>query len=62
MIARAGEAREVADESHSAGGDALDEYQYRRRGLAVSLVLIALVLVGLALKIREIDRTRPAHK
>jgi hypothetical protein len=38
-----------------AGQQALDELAYRRRGLAVSLVLIVLVLVGLALKIRQIS-------
>jgi hypothetical protein len=34
---------------------ALTELSYRRRGLAVSLVLIGLVLVALALKIRQLS-------
>ncbi len=34
--------------------DALDQLGFRRHGLAVSLVLILLVLVGLALKIRQL--------
>lgn len=34
---------------------ALDELAFRRRGLAVFLVLVLLVLVGLALKIRQVD-------
>jgi len=37
---------------------ALGEFQYRRKGLAVSLVLVALVLLGLLLKIRQVDRDR----
>ena len=36
------------------GQRALDELRYRRVGLAVSLVFIALVLVGIALKIRQL--------
>lgn len=40
------------------GNQALDELAYRRKGLTVSLGLIVLVLVGLALKIREMgERT-----
>jgi regulator of sirC expression with transglutaminase-like and TPR domain len=34
---------------------ALEELAFRRRGLAVSLGLIVLVLIGLALKIRQIS-------
>jgi hypothetical protein len=34
---------------------ALQELQYRRRGLALSLVFVFLVLVGLALKIRQLS-------
>jgi hypothetical protein len=40
----------------AAGQRALDELSYRRRGLGVSLLLIVLVLVGLALKIRQISQ------
>lgn len=39
----------------AAGQKALGELSYRRRGLAVSLVLIVFVLVGLAVKIRQIS-------
>lgn len=35
--------------------EALDELQFRRKGLAVSLVVILLVLLGLGLKIREMS-------
>ena len=41
-----------------AGNEALDELSYRRRGLAVSLAAILLVVVALALKIRQIDRVQ----
>jgi hypothetical protein len=37
---------------------ALDELEYRRLGLAASLVIIALVLIGLGLKIRGLARRR----
>ena len=39
----------------TAGQQALDELAYRRRGLGISLVLIGLVLIGLALKIRGLS-------
>ena len=40
-----------------AGGErSLTELRYRRRGLAVSLMAILLVVVGLAMKVRQIDR------
>lgn len=40
----------------AAGQSALGELAFRRKGLAVSLVLIVMVLIGLAAKIREISR------
>jgi hypothetical protein len=43
---------EAALRSAQAG---LDQLTFRRRGLAISLVFIALVLVGLALKIRSLS-------
>jgi len=58
VIARASEAREIAAAALAAGRAALDELQFRRKGLAVSLCLIALLLVGLYLKIRQVDRRR----
>lgn len=39
----------------AAGGEALDELAFRRKGLVVSLVIIVLVLLGLGLKIRQIS-------
>jgi hypothetical protein len=45
----------VVDNSRRAGEDALGELVYRRKGLAVSLVLITLSILGLYLKIRRIE-------
>ncbi|HEY3155227.1 MAG TPA: hypothetical protein VGK76_01195, partial [Candidatus Eisenbacteria bacterium] len=58
LVKRAAEGRAAAAEARKAGLEALDEIQYRRRGLAVSLVLVVMVLVGLALKIRSLDQAR----
>lgn len=60
LIARAQEGIEAANAGTLAGERALAELQVRRKGLAVSLILIALVLVGLWLKIRGIERARGA--
>ncbi len=46
---------EHANAALAAGQDALDELSFRRRGLAVALVFIVLVLIALGLKIREIS-------
>jgi glutaredoxin len=45
-----------------AGRAALAEVQFRRKGLAVSLVLIFLLAGGLYLKIKEIDRKHPPRR
>jgi hypothetical protein len=39
-----------------AGEEALDEWDFRRIGLAVSIVIIVGLISGLVLKIREMDR------
>jgi len=44
-----------ADAALVAGEEALGELLFRRQGLAVALVLIVFVLIGLALKIRELS-------
>jgi hypothetical protein len=56
IMARAEDALAIADAGYESAEAAREEWQYRRQGLAVSLVLIALVLAGLWLKIRELDR------
>jgi cytochrome c553 len=62
VIESAGEARDIAATALAAAKSALDELQFRRKGLAVSLCLIALLLVGLYLKIREVNRRRGAMR
>jgi cytochrome b6 len=49
------EGRQHAVAALEAARKALEELAFRRRGLAVSLGLIVLVLIGLALKIRQIS-------
>ena len=47
----------VAQTALAAGNSGLNEISYRRKGLLVSLGIILCVLVGLALKIRELSRS-----
>ncbi len=58
LLGRIEEGQKVAAAALADGESALAELQYRRKGLAVSLVLVVLVLAGLLLKIRQIDRAR----
>lgn len=48
----------VAQQTYHAGMDAMAEVQYRRKGLIVSLIAISLVIIALALLVREIERKR----
>jgi hypothetical protein len=50
----------VAAKTYDVGVKALKERDYRRIGLAVSLMAIALVLLALQLYIREIEKPKPA--
>ena len=54
FMAKHREGIEQAREALAAAQAALDELRYRRRGLFVTLALILLLLVGLALKIRQL--------
>jgi hypothetical protein len=47
--------QEIAAKTHQAGLAALAERDYRRKGLAFSLIAILLVLIGLRLYIRKIE-------
>ncbi|HKQ60340.1 MAG TPA: cytochrome c3 family protein [Candidatus Polarisedimenticolaceae bacterium] len=58
LVRRAEEGRAIAASALAAAEAALDEMQFRRKGLAVSLVLVGFVLLALFLKIRQIDRRR----
>jgi predicted CXXCH cytochrome family protein len=49
------EGRQVAEKTHAAGIRALEERDYRRAGLALSLVTILVVLVALCLYIRALE-------
>ena len=49
----------VAEQTHQAGVKALAERDYRRRGLAVSLITILVVLIGLRLYIRRLEASKP---
>jgi hypothetical protein len=44
----------AADKSRAVGDDAMDELQYRRRGLAVATLLILGFLATLFVKIRQL--------
>lgn len=48
----------VAQKSLDSGQGLLAEVQFRRKGLAASMLIIVGVLVGLFLKIREVDRRK----
>jgi hypothetical protein len=54
FMAKHREGIEQAGEALAAAQAALDELRFRRRGLFVTLALILLLLVGLALKIRQL--------
>jgi hypothetical protein len=58
LLGRSEEGKELATELMATGEAALDELSNRHRGLAISLVLVALVLLALFLKIRQVDRDR----
>lgn len=49
----------VAATAYARGEDALDEHLFRRQGLAVSVGLILVFVLGLAMKIRQLERAGP---
>ena len=50
--------RVIAEKARLRGVRALEELQFRRSGLAVSVVIILALVVALVLKIRQRDRRR----
>ncbi|MFQ5830493.1 MAG: hypothetical protein ACE5JD_15260, partial [Candidatus Methylomirabilia bacterium] len=46
----------ISAKAYGRGMRALEELQFRRKGLAVSLVIIFALIVGFVLKIRQLDR------
>lgn len=51
----------IVEQVDRSGQEGVAELRYRRSGLAVSLGAILLVVVGLALKVRQIDHAAPKH-
>ena len=49
---------EVAQKAYARGEKALEELQFRRKGLAVSVIIILALIVGLVLKIRQMESKR----
>jgi hypothetical protein len=56
----AAEGMKQVQEANQLALAALEELEFRRRGLAASLVIVLLVLIGLGLRIRELSRRRAA--
>lgn len=52
----ADEGNQIAARAHAKGVTALEDLAFRHRGLWVSVGIIVLVIAGLVLKIREVDR------
>jgi predicted CXXCH cytochrome family protein len=48
--------RSIAAKAHARGVRALEELRYRRTGLGVSLAIVLVVIAGLVVKIRQVDR------
>jgi hypothetical protein len=51
----------VASEAHKAGENALDELQFRRKGLAASLIVIFLAVLAVYLKVRQVSRKQASQ-
>ena len=47
---------EISDKARARGVRALDELQFRRKGLAVSALIILALVIGLIMKIRQMER------
>jgi len=56
VMAEVGEGLEITAAGHAAGKQSLDELGFRRKGLAISVVIILALIVGLLLRIRQIER------
>jgi hypothetical protein len=49
----------IGAKAYARGVRALEELAFRRKGLAVSVVIILALIGGLVLKIRQLERGRP---
>lgn len=53
----------AVDKAHGRGVKALDELQFRRQGLAVSALIIFALVIGLVIKIRQMEKSpKPPRK
>jgi len=57
----ADEGNQIAAKANVKGVAALEDHAFRHRGLWVSVGIIMLVIVGLLLKIRDVDRRPDPH-
>jgi predicted CXXCH cytochrome family protein len=53
---------EISQKAYARGVKALEELQFRRKGLAVSAVIILALIVGLVVKIRQMERRQPDQR
>jgi predicted CXXCH cytochrome family protein len=58
----ADEGNQIAAKAHAKGVTALEDLAFRHRGLWVSVGIIGLVILGLVLKIREVDRRQESER
>jgi len=49
---------EISSKAYARGVKALEELQFRRKGLAVSVIIIAALIVGLVFKIRQMEKPK----
>jgi hypothetical protein len=52
----------IGAKAYARGLRALDELKFRRKGLAVSVIIIAVLIAGLVLKIRQLERHGRSHE
>lgn len=56
------EGMSLVDEAIVAGKAALEELQFRRKGLAISIIFILILAAGIFLKIKELDKKHPIQE
>ncbi len=59
MSAVTEEGMKLSEEALQTGREALAELQFRRKGLAVSMVVICILAIGLYMKIKDVDKKHP---
>jgi hypothetical protein len=56
VVAEVTDGLSITGTAHAAGEEALDELDFRRTGLAISVAIIVALILGLLLKIRQLER------